>query len=447
VTALVYPVLVATFPDEKIYQATNWLHRDSYRDFTTGELRWRGRPIWYDSIAPANTLDLRGEGLIDYPKLENITKKNKSETSESRWEPILLLAKRDLTEANLSDTDIRQIEFSDAVLNRANLSSAWAKNAHFDRAQLPGAFLKKAQLEGASLSGAQLQGASLSGARLQGASLRCARYAENKAYDCAQLQGASLDEAELQGASLDEAELQGASLDEAQLQGATLDGAQLRGASLNGIFFGPDTQLQGASLDHAQLQGASLNDAQLQGASFGVCAWRADARWAAWKDTRVTRPEMGPKVDKVPECDWTVASLAALKQLIAKEVPQGENKRLAMERIEQRLDPTKALEGDKEMAKIWAAREREAPAPEAYEKSLAGQWRELGCDADSAPYVLHGLIARLSSSFRDQSDAAKALAAALLDEADCAGAHGLSEADKAKLKKIAGPAAPQAPKP
>jgi len=89
VTALVYPVLVATFPDEKIYQATNW-HGDSYRDFTTGELRWRGRPIWYDTIAPANTLNLRGEGLIDYSKLENITKKNKSDTSESRWEPILL---------------------------------------------------------------------------------------------------------------------------------------------------------------------------------------------------------------------------------------------------------------------------------------------------------------------------------------------------------------------
>jgi hypothetical protein len=46
-----------------------------------------------------------------------------------------------------------------------------------------------------------------------------------------------------------------------------------------------------------------------------------------------------------------------------------------------------------------------------------------------------------------QSDAAKARAAAFLDEAHCAGAHGLSEADKAKLKEIAAPAAPQAPKP
>jgi hypothetical protein len=66
--------------------------------------------------------------------------------------------------------------------------------------------------------------------------------------------------------------------------------------------------------------------------------------------------------------------------------------------------------------------------------------------------VLHALIIRLShpaliSPFRDQSDAAKSLASAFLDDAHCAGAHGLSEADKAKLKKIAAPAAPQAPEP
>jgi hypothetical protein len=42
---------------------------------------------------------------------------------------------------------------------------------------------------------------------------------------------------------------------------------------------------------------------------------------------------------------------------------------------------------------------------------------------------------------------AKSLASAFLDDAHCAGAHGLSEADKAKLKKIAAPAAQQAPEP
>jgi hypothetical protein len=110
----------------------------------------------------------------------------------------------------------------------------------------------------------------------------------------------------------------------------------------------------------------------------------------------------------------------------------------------------------------------------AYEKSLAGQWREVGCAAGGAPYVLQALIARLSSPhtslfqdasdevkaltatlldrldtspFQDGSHAAKALAAAFLDEAHCAGAHGLSEADKAELIKIRDGAAPQAPKP
>jgi hypothetical protein len=42
-----------------------------------------------------------------------------------------------------------------------------------------------------------------------------------------------------------------------------------------------------------------------------------------------------------------------------------------MDLIEQRIDPTKALEGEDEMAKIWAARERKNPTPEAYERSLA----------------------------------------------------------------------------
>jgi hypothetical protein len=106
---------------------------------------------------------------------------------------------------------------------------------------------------------------------------------------------------------------------------------------------------------------------------------------------------------------------------------------------------------DGEMATIWATRERESPTPVAYTKTLAGQWRELGCAAEGAPYVLHGLAAQLSntliSPFRDQSEEAKSLAFDLLDEAHCAGARGLSEADKAELKKIATPAAPQAPKP
>jgi len=409
--ALAYALVVATFPDEHVYLA------------------------WLDWIAPVNTLNLQGEDLIDDTKLAHFLEKNESSTGAERWVASLPLAWRDLTGADLSEADVRHVDFSGAILNRANLRFAWANEAHFNQAQLKGASLDGARLQGISLVSAQLQGATLVSAQLQGASLYNAK-----------LQGALLGHSQLQGAAVEFARLQGAWLKYAQLQGASLDGSQLQGASLDGA------QLQGTTLDHAQLQGASFGGAQLQGASFEhVCAWRADARQAAWKDTRVHRPQTGPKAHNFPECDWTVDSFAALKQLIAKEVPEGDYRHAAMERIEQRLDPAKPLEGEDEMANIWAARESEIPAPEAYEKSLLAQWLKLGCAAEGLPYVLHALIVRLSipaiSPFRDQSDAAKALAAAFLDEAHCPGAHGLSEADKATLKKIAALAAPPAPNP
>lgn len=113
--AVAYAVVVATFPDEHVYLATDWLHGVSYRDIKTGDLKSRDRPDWYGWIAPVNSLDLHGESLIDYAKLGNIAKENTSETGESRWEPTLALKNCDLTEANMSGTDIRQVEFSDAT--------------------------------------------------------------------------------------------------------------------------------------------------------------------------------------------------------------------------------------------------------------------------------------------------------------------------------------------
>jgi hypothetical protein len=106
-----------------------------------------------------------------------------------------------------------------------------------------------------------------------------------------------------------------------------------------------DAQLQGADLDGAELQAASL---------VGVCSWRADARGASWQDTRVELP----KADGILKCDWTKPALAAFEQLISEEVPEDAYKRTARERIELRLDPAKALEGEDEIAKDWAARRR-----------------------------------------------------------------------------------------
>jgi hypothetical protein len=220
--ALAYAVMVATFPDEQIYVATDWLHGTMYLDLEFGILYSPDAPKLYRMIAPANTLDLRGEDLIDDAKLTHILEKNESPTGVQRWVATLSLAGRDLTGANLESADIRHADFSEAILNFANLNFAWATKARFNFVQLQGASFLLAQLQGASFSNAQLQGANLTAATLRGASLYAAR-----------LPGAWLSGAHLQGALLDYAYLRGAWLSGAHLQGALLDYAYLRGAWLN----------------------------------------------------------------------------------------------------------------------------------------------------------------------------------------------------------------------
>ncbi len=52
--------------------------------------------------------------------------------------------------------------------------------------------------------------------------------------------------------------------------------------------------------------------------------------------------------------------------------------------------------GEDEIANIWAAREREAPAPKAYTKGFAKLLRKLGCAAGGSPHVRTALISRIS---------------------------------------------------
>jgi uncharacterized protein YjbI with pentapeptide repeats len=436
---------------------TVWLHGSTHWEY--GQLKSRNRPYWYDWIAPVNSLDVHGQGLIDDAKLDDIIVKNEPSADTQRWVASFSVAGRDLTEANFSNTDIRQVDFSSAVLNRALLSSAWAKKARFKDAQLLHTSLDLAQLQDASLDWAHLQGASLNQALLlQGASLKGAHaslagaFLQGAVLSFAQLEGASLDEAQLQGASLNNAQLQGASLKNAKLQGASLEWAHLQRLSLD------HAALQGADLGGAYLQGASLDYAQLQGASLvNVCAWRADARKALWTDTRVVAPKTGAteeSADGNHTCDSSDASLDKLKRLIASKVPKSDLRLTTMERIEKRLDPYKALEAEEEIAKVWADRERSSPSPEAYEKSLADQWREVGCSSDGAPHVLQGLVFRLFYSVfiaskhdplvgpfgKDSPEIAK-LAAAFLDT-DCAGARRLAGYEITELKSIAAKAPP-----
>ena len=96
--ALVYAVLVATFPDERMYLAVDWLH-----DSGIGA-----------KIAPVNILDVNGVDLIGDAKLAHIIETNESSSDEKRWPhnhlshsvnrwvASLSLKGRDLTGANLS---------------------------------------------------------------------------------------------------------------------------------------------------------------------------------------------------------------------------------------------------------------------------------------------------------------------------------------------------------
>ena len=426
----------------------------------------------------SNRLVLPGIDAIDHAKFDSEAK------IEGASETVSLRA-RHLEGAVLINAKLRKADFTAAQLQGAQLDDSDLRGAKLECGtgeppqqcvQLQRASLKRARLQGASLDGAQLQGAMLRWARLQGVSLKGTQL-QGAVLTWARLQGASLDAAHLQGAVLEDAFLQGASLDSTQLQGARLDHAQLWGAMLEW------TQLQGANLDHAylqgallynaELQGASLDKAQLEGASFrDVFVWRADARKANWKDTRLVNPETGPKQSPeqsefranleagkfLKSKQWSAESFEKLKKMIAKEIPDGEElraeaskiRRAAMERIEQRLDPAKALEGEEEMAKVWEAQARSSPGVTVYEKRLAEIWRTIGCDAEDAPYMIRALLHQLSldlSPFDEQSPEPPKLALTFLDEEHCPGARGLTDAERVELKRIRDPSpAPKAKK-
>jgi hypothetical protein len=76
--ALVYAVMVATFPDERMYLATNWLHGSTYFDPIWDELSSPDAPNWYRLIAPINTLDLHWEDLIDDAILRILSRRTKA---------------------------------------------------------------------------------------------------------------------------------------------------------------------------------------------------------------------------------------------------------------------------------------------------------------------------------------------------------------------------------
>jgi uncharacterized protein YjbI with pentapeptide repeats len=264
---------------------------------------------------------------------------------------------------------------------------------------LEGAVFLNADLRKVDLTDAQLQGASLAGAQLQGAIL-----------DSAQLQGATLDWAKLQGANLNKAKLQSANLDNATLQGATLSRTELQGASLD------SAELQGASLKSAELQGANFKSSTLDGANMsGAEVWRASFAHASWTAVSVD----GLNASPISKTDF------AELQAITKEKPEGEERKSALEYIDN-LNPdipvNEASAGELVEQKSVAA-------------SLADQLETLACSVDEdALYIVRGLLA--NDRIKDARAKAPDLVEAILSK-DCPVSAALTDADKAALTKIA----------
>ena len=338
-----------------------------------------GRSVQANIWLSAHRLLIAGE--VDY-----VTGK-----PQSLWSNVLVVPSFDLGNRLKVDTENRVSISSEAVVLRGrNLEGAVLANAH----------LKKADFTGAHLAGADFARADLREAKFE-----CDSAGEEE--KCAQLPGAFLFAADLKGASLVKAQLQGALLDVVQLQGASLDRAQLQGASLSGVFVWRTKPPVEANVKGALIKG-----------------FEAGPKYAGIDCPNGEAP-----------CDWSDASYAALKSLVAQQVPGGFPRLAALRQIKP-LD-RRSFADDTDSAKAWkdleyGSRRSSDANPQRLTKSL----REVGCAAAGAPYVIGGLIRQLDARFEDSPLQESEVAAAFLDAGACAGALGLPEEDKARLREI-----------
>ena len=169
--------------------------------------------------------------------------------------------------------------------------------------------------------------------------------------------------------------------------------------------------------------------------------WRADARTADITGARISRDTM---------FEWSAASFSGLKESFKKKVPDDVYRAAPLARIELRLDPEKPLNEEKQMAEHWEELQAAPPpAPDVYEAALAEQWRQIGCSTQGAPYVLARLIRYMDyslSPFSPGSPQVPQLAAEFLKD-NCAGASGLSDDEKGRLKALRDRGAQKPPNP
>jgi hypothetical protein len=145
---------------------------------------------------------------------------------------------------------------------------------------------------------------------------------------------------------------------------------------------------------------------------------------------------------------------AELKRLIEEHVPKGENRDEALEGIKI-LDPANLdEETDKAISAEWAKLEKSSPSVDQYEKIPAKVLQDTGCDFEATPYVIRGLLRTFYDPFRfyrgDPNPfaiPAPRVAAIFFNEAQCPGVRGLSENDKARLRRIQDRASPVPPSP
>ena len=129
-------------------------------------------------------------------------------------------------------------------------------------------------------------------------------------------------------------------------------------------------------------------------------------------------------------CDWSSGAFAELKQLITRQVPEGDRRDKALNRIAI-LDPAKASWTQQQEEKVWTDLARSSPSAEVFIKNFTVKLKEMGCDANLGPYVIHGFLFNpISPSVQET------LAAAFLDGKDCPSASALGEPDRLLLQFI-----------
>ncbi len=322
-------------------------------------------------------LDLQGEVLLAKPvRPETIADLRSTDyatrTAAQRLIEPINLRERSLRGAYLNFTVMPMANLTFAQLQGANLEHAQLQGAHLAYAELQAAYLRDAQLQGANLEYAQLQGANFEDAQLQGANL-----------ERAQLQGTNLERARLQGANLELGNLGAANLQRAQLQAANLTFAQLHGARLI------RAQLQGADLRHSQLQATDLRGAQLQAADLrGALLYTnlmpstielVDVRGLKW--LALTAKEMETLNKIAADVTWLVpdAFLKTLGAATARglKAPTIES---CLEDVNTEIICKKTFDRDKFREEVF---------------------KELEAQACQSSYLAHGILARLSRSFRE----------------------------------------------